>query len=484
MLQCHVVRHVVSDMGSGALAGVNTQPAKGTAEEAALRQEWLSKQKEPWNSVVVSCGSKSVRALSLDHLKTGALNDALFSMLSGKWDETCGECKEHKVFQDAHRKIMRTLGRGWVTPDHTCSWASLEGPGAGRLQLPKLNRGWVTPDPESPVKSSLEALKLASQEDQESFLRQITERRSSDPGPFASTPRSPVAGLCADIDDERHRSRGDSAVTQSTGLPESDRSTSPAETVIFIDWDDTLFPTSWLAERLKHVSWKDSASWQDRPELFPDDDTKLEQLDKAARAFVLSAATLGRIFCVTLAKKPWQETSMNLFMPRLARVWKDLGIETFYASQENISRGCDLERTGLPVSKCILDPAEEVEIIAQQRAQKKKCCMERCLTTFYGKNAAWKNVMGIGDGAPEWDALQEISFTHQNPICEGSDSKTSMTVKAIKMLDHPDCAVLCMQHEVIQSWLPKIAERSDDVFICLKDCEEDVLALHVQFSEE
>eukprot|EP00913_Durusdinium_trenchii_P008505 g7986.t1 len=127
---------------------------------------------------------------------------------------------------------------------------------------------------------------------------------------------------------------------------------SPSSTLILLDWDDTLFPTTWLES--KKAFKNASKAWQDeQPEvhLSAEDLGALEEMDETARALVQTAAELGEVCCVTLAQRPWQEVSMKVFMPKLHEVWKELDIPVHYASEEP---GCPRLSSSGPAARAIV----------------------------------------------------------------------------------------------------------------------------------
>eukprot|EP00930_Biecheleria_cincta_P084993 TRINITY_DN74415_c0_g1_i1.p1 TRINITY_DN74415_c0_g1~~TRINITY_DN74415_c0_g1_i1.p1 ORF type:complete len:366 (-),score=52.50 TRINITY_DN74415_c0_g1_i1:287-1384(-) len=280
-------------------------------------------------------------------------------MLEEKFD--CERCPDHTPFQNTARHILRSLGRGWVTPDHVSSWMSLGIPDSekNRSELPKLNRGWMTPDTPASGLVNAQDLETALQEAMMSTRQSCPEVGAEDK----------FSAPC--------NASGHSAATS------SDNWHTPAETLIIFDWDDTLLPTSWLSNRNSDGVWCKS-------QLQASDLAELDRLDQVARSLVIAASALGRICCVTLSKRPWQTTTMHEYMPHLAQVWKDLDIQVLYATDEIIAPRCCFP--SLPVAHVIHDDDETMQIIHQSRVLAKKRAMEKCMKKFYG-NCSWKNVV-------------------------------------------------------------------------------------------
>eukprot|EP00439_Symbiodinium_sp_Y106_P026559 s1104_g3.t1 len=122
------------------------------------------------------------------------------------------------------------------------------------------------------------------------------------------------------------------------------------------DWDDTLFPTTWLESKQAFQAWCRSGAW--RSEASPHLDAK-DDMEQAARAIVATASDLGHVCCVTLAQPPWQEVSM---------------------------KATDLEETdsrrygsSAPAARAIVkDVNEQDDLFKQQQMQKKMKAMDTC----------------------------------------------------------------------------------------------------------
>lgn len=250
----------------------------------------------------------------------------------------------------------------------------------------------------------------------------------------------------------------------------------PEQGVIIVDWDDTLFPTSWLSEKQEFRYWQKrwSSSEKKMPEFSQEDLQQLAELDQAARSFVTAASALGQVCCVTLSRRPWQQNTMSAFMPKLASAWEEEGIQVVYASETFVIS------QGVMATECRHSSqmaAEEQETIIMNRAMKKKeTAMKRVIKHAY-EGKSWKNVVSIGDGEAEFNAMREISFKHVNPKGHRGDQK-SFRMKAVQMLDSPCCSELITQLQILQAWLPALMHLDDDFFVTLGDSEEDIMAMH------
>lgn len=78
--------------------------------------------------------------------------------------------------------------------------------------------------------------------------------------------------------------------------------------------------------------------------------------------------------CVTLAQRPWQEVSMEVFMPKLYQLWKELDIPVSYASEE--SDNSRLRSSGPAVRAIVKDPTELKHLLERQQVAKKIKAMD------------------------------------------------------------------------------------------------------------
>ncbi|CAE7780997.1 unnamed protein product [Symbiodinium necroappetens] len=249
----------------------------------------------------------------------------------------------------------------------------------------------------------------------------------------------------------------------------------PEQGVILVDWDDTLFATTWLAGKSEFKSWQREWVSGAPPKLSEEDARDLAELDKAARAFLCAASALGQVVCVTLSRKPWQHNTMKAFMPELAKAWEEAGVEVIYASEVMLRR----HSSGGGECRHASGPGlvEQEVILMGQSIKKKETAMRRVINKIYGKGS-WKNVVSIGDGEAEFNALRDISFKHTNPTSGVTGSQKRFRMKAVQMLDSPTCNELTTQLQILQAWMPALMHLDDDFFLTLSDGEEDILAMH------
>jgi len=252
----------------------------------------------------------------------------------------------------------------------------------------------------------------------------------------------------------------------------------PESVIIIVDWDDTIFPTSWIQNKEWFCQWFQATKLGEDPcrqdlALSQEELSFLEELDAIAESFFLSASALGRVSCVTLAQRPWQLRTMRAFLPRLTEVWEKHSVTVLYAREEKAFHGDDL-----------VDPSPaEYEMLREMAyARKKQKSMERLLRKFY-KKGSWKNVISLGDGPAERRALQEIGFQHLNPASPRTGEPKTFRTKTVKMLEEPSCSELISELQMIQAWMPALAMWDEDVDVDLTEGEEALLQLHEKLME-
>jgi len=247
------------------------------------------------------------------------------------------------------------------------------------------------------------------------------------------------------------------------------------ETMIIFDWDDTIFPTSfvWQDDRLH---WNVPAPCLDADgaastvPMFPDRPDgpamrdMLEQHEKTAAAMLKLATSFGQVVIVTLAHEGWVETSIRNFLPGLEGVLEKLGIEVIYA------------RNSIPAR--FLRGVQEEEGCDVHKALKAKA-MERVLRCFYGKchgprkgqGRSWKNVLSIGDSSAERLALQDVVFQH--PQVDRRGRYKECRCKCVKMLSEPSLGFLTIELQVLLSWMHAMVVYDGDIDVDFSDLDEE-----------
>jgi len=275
-----------------------------------------------------------------------------------------------------------------------------------------------------------------------------------------------VEGLQTAVQEVLYRS-GDGNVPEALALDTThnhgDAEWQRRENVLFmLDWDDTIFPTTWLATKPWFRNWiREKGSPESIGEIDPEDLEHLNALDMAAHEFISWMNSRSTLMCITLSQRPWVEMSMKAFMPRLAQLWQECEISVHYAVEEYVATP---SRQGFWCQKPSGAGGLEGTVLElHMRSNRKRKVMERVLRRFYRKNNnCWLHAVSVGDGLAERDALQEISMTHQNPAPESGEPRR-FRVKTIQMIEDPSCEHIKMQLEVLKKWTQVIIHSDQDM---------------------
>lgn len=181
----------------------------------------------------------------------------------------------------------------------------------------------VSPVPVTPVHSNVHSLlrsldsrfQVSSTFDFDDLL-ECLEHLDAD-GTTSPPPAAPLAARCGEEADT-------SCSTSSRYMP-SARGT--RETLLVLDYDNTLFPTKYF-ERNRRLIFADVDSL---PARFR---RSLAKLDVQMAEFVEDAARRCRVAVVTAASRQWIEFSSMKFMPKLAAAVHALSIDVVCASEE------------------------------------------------------------------------------------------------------------------------------------------------------
>lgn len=171
------------------------------------------------------------------------------------------------------------------------------------------------------------------------------------------------------------------------------------ETLIVLDWDDTILPTSWL-QRINALCEKP---------LRPDAQQQISALCAACATTLTLAHSLGTVIIITNSAPGWVDQSCQLFMPSM---------------YQPVMR--------LPIVAKPMNAPLTFKIGAFRRECRK-----------------YANLVSIGDGDAERAASLRLG------VSMGVEEVPSR-VKSLKLLDLPTCQQLIAQHETLQQRLADV----------------------------
>mmetsp|Transcript_733 Transcript_733/g.1571 ORF Transcript_733/g.1571 Transcript_733/m.1571 type:complete len:652 (-) Transcript_733:121-2076(-) len=211
-------------------------------------------------------------------------------------------------------------------------------------------------------------------------------------------------------------------------------------TVIILDWDDTLFPTTWVCEHMK-LQW--SCPCPPLDEYVKPLAAAEEQALKLVAAATRLAATVA---IVTLARQPWVETTCRNFYPSMHRALLEHDLPVVYARDVTggaISGQCDQVIPGTTSAN---------GSVLKGRAIARLCTDRSPLLPAFGVGGVWGvNVLSIGDSTYEAEGLKLA--TEQWAFHNHRTAERLPRPKTVKMLDEPAVCDVRNQLRLIVGWL-------------------------------
>src|SRR5204863_8255812 len=120
-----------------------------------------------------------------------------------------------------------------------------------------------------------------------------------------------ASGVEAEFDDRQETL--ESLVTTSTETTTATTTTPTERTIVFLDWDDTLLPTSWLQSRGYHL-------FMNSEERIPEVDDVLERIGEQVVAlfYQLLQQSDTDVYVVSNSETGWIRMSATTFLPAVA----------------------------------------------------------------------------------------------------------------------------------------------------------------------
>lgn len=215
----------------------------------------------------------------------------------------------------------------------------------------------------------------------------------------------------------------------------------PDQTIIILDWDDTLCPSTCIRRHAKFDQKGRFAVKLDQKIR-----AELNMLADQVLQLMRDVQTLGKVVIVTNAKRPWVNISCNNFLPSVKGCLKNVPI--IYALEL--------------IKECGSDKSKGLLTETKARA------MKAAVTEFYSRypRQSWKNIISVGDAEFEHMAIRQV--VDKRPMEEKCRTKT------IKLLESPTIAGMVVQLSLVKSWMTKIVQIDGDIDIDLAADEETV----------
>lgn len=264
-------------------------------------------------------------------------------------------------------------------------------------------------------------------------------------------------------------------------------------TTLVLDWDDTLFPTTWVREDCR-LNWRLSL---DRQPQLPDRQISgikamLEKHLVRVAEFFGEAECLANIFIVTLARRPWVENSIEKFMPGLQGIIEKHSLKVIYAQESADPKEVNE----------YMDGSKTAEEGQRFWTSVKGNAIAKELDAFHRRfDASWKNVISLGDSdferygtliagqdymkrEMEGGSVVQTGHTAEGVSKDGHLKR--LRVKTVKMLDKPTVLELTAELTLLRRWLPHVVRRDAgfDVEIDGTDDDSKLQDLHKQVTDE
>jgi hypothetical protein len=247
------------------------------------------------------------------------------------------------------------------------------------------------------------------------------------------------------------------------------------QTVVILDWDDTLFPSTFVRSDMKL-----NLSVPLRDQKLPGPVKKqvhdsLMQCASNAEKLLRLCASYGKVVLVTLARAPWVTESCKHFYPGIGELLKQLEVNIVYA-QEGVAVDQSQVR-GMSVQQAELFwGGIKGQAIAQE------------VRKFYSRyeGQSWKNIISIGDSNFEKlgtmgavvDYMRETGIEVPKDLATEASNSTParanpkpfrpsqaatvvvkghtfhVRTKVAKMLDEPTVEELTVELELMRQWIP------------------------------
>jgi len=245
-------------------------------------------------------------------------------------------------------------------------------------------------------------------------------------------------------------------------------------TVLILDWDDTIFPTTWVREDCT-LDWRTPVGQQLEAGTERTSAIKnlLDAHLKRAEQFLDKAVTLANVFIVTLAKPDWVDTCCKNFSEGLGKAMQRHNVKVIYA-QKYLTDTMKEETKHFTCS----------EQFTAFWTRVKREAITKELEHFHN-GAQWGNILSFGDSefeisgtigaGKEYLKKQVKSWKEQSSGASESSLTKKLRIKTMKMLDSPTVEELMAQLTLLTHWLTHIVGKDSSMNLELLNSENDQL---------
>jgi len=276
----------------------------------------------------------------------------------------------------------------------------------------------------------------------------------------------------------------------------------PTQTLIFLDWDDTLFPCTELFERWCLPRRQPPFGVE---ETFPEAlERDLAKWRTAVHEYLSIVCALSdRCVIVTNSTSPWVEACVSRFAPSLLPFFVGGGpqqVRVVYAGDllrrakiRAATNGSNRVPFGIACC-CACGPARWRETVMEslrpiptlrerrtQLTQAKLSSMRQEAVLFYSRypGQTWKNIISLGDMKYERDAVQELSSSRMAaPL---APARERLRTKALVLPSAPTLNELTLWLRFFRLLLPTLVRFDGDVDLDLCKAQEPLQLLAKAF---
>jgi len=234
----------------------------------------------------------------------------------------------------------------------------------------------------------------------------------------------------ADTNDTDELSKTPLPANLATSANQSFVSVNLSETLLIFDWDDTLFPTSFIARQGLKV---------DGPPPPVQLRAILDEFAEYVRDTLLEAQQYGTVLIVTNAETGWIDLTVRKFLPSVAR--EVLGLRQISA-------------------RSMFEP-QGVKTPFEWKEHAFKMVIDEHYADFPLGHA--KHVISFGDSAHERDAVIRVCAG----LTQVKDSG-KIRCKSLKFMERPDLDHMKKEHNLIRQCLGQIVSHVDSLDLCIQ----------------
>lgn len=246
------------------------------------------------------------------------------------------------------------------------------------------------------------------------------------------------------------------------------RCTERNQTLIFLVWDDMLFPTTEFFERL---GWT-SEGLLDESQLDGALRNSLREWREALRTYLQEALRLSsNCTIVTNAKRPWVQVCIDKFVPEIKHLFEEECLKVVYASERvrksnktKVKSQCmdwrAVKRHSASNGNTHLEQDED------QTAAKCQTMQDE-LVSFYSQftGQSWKNILTVGDMPYERNTASEMSMKRNPPF------KANLRTKTLALPSAPSLTEITLSLRVSRLTLSACVEFDGDFNLNLTQVE-------------